>query len=87
MHFIVVLVCSIAFNYPKILVQKSFQQIFKKFIFSRMLCKLILILLLRNVGNFNVLKDLSDFAITVIIQSFHNRLSTIQDNFLIYIHL
>ena len=52
-----------------------------------MLCKLILILLLRNVGNFNVLKDLSDFAITVIIQSFHNRLSTIQDNFLIYIHL
>ena len=53
-----------------------------------MLCELILELLFKNnVGNFNVSKDLSDFAIAVIIESFHNGLRTIQDHFLVYIHL
>ena len=54
-----------------------------------MLCELILVSIVvkKKVGNFNVSKDLSDFAIAVIIESFHNGLSTIQDDFLIYIHL
>ena len=52
-----------------------------------MLCELILELLYIFFGNFNVPTNLCDFTIAVIIQSFHNGLGTVQNHFLVNIHL